>query len=188
MKIRAFIALDIPEKSIADILKIRDEVAGSQISVKWEPKEKLHLTLKFLGDIDSESIGNYSKSLENILKKYKPFELSFSEFGLFKRRQEPKILWLGMKDNEILSTLVGEIEMQFIEFGFPKEERIFKSHITLLRFRGYEDSKKIVSLTEVKLPDIKFKSDSVTIYESRLMPGGSVYRSLKKLYLKTNGG
>ncbi|PKL83132.1 MAG: RNA 2',3'-cyclic phosphodiesterase [Ignavibacteriae bacterium HGW-Ignavibacteriae-3] len=184
MKIRAFIALDVPEKSIADILKIRDEVAGSSVSVKWEPKEKLHLTLKFLGDIDSELIGNYSRTLENILKEYEPFELSFSEFGLFRRGQELKILWLGLKENTSLSSLVGDIENQFIEFGFPKEERKFKSHITLLRFRGYEDSKKIVSLTEVKLPELKFKSDSVTLYESRLMPGGSVYRSLKKLYLK----
>ena len=89
-----------------------------------------------------------------------------------------------MKENPKLIQLVHEIESSFTEFGFEKENRKFKSHITLLRFRGQEDSEKIVSLPEVKLPEIEFKADKVTLYESKLMPGGSVYRSLKNFHLK----
>ncbi|MFA7228393.1 MAG: RNA 2',3'-cyclic phosphodiesterase [Melioribacteraceae bacterium] len=184
MKIRSFIALDIPEDSLSELLKFRDQIVGSGIKAKWEQKEKLHVTLKFLGDIDQGQIGKYAELLENILTDYCAFDLSFSEFGVFKRGNEPKILWLGLKDNELLSELAEGLENRLAEFGFPADKRKFKSHITLLRFRGYEDQEKILSLTGVKLPEINFKSDSVTLYESRLLEGGSVYRSLKKIKLK----
>jgi RNA 2',3'-cyclic 3'-phosphodiesterase len=184
MKIRSFIALEIPDDALSEILKIRDEKTGNVKNIRWEEKEKLHLTLKFLGDINSDMIGAYSKSLENIINSYESLNLSFSEFGVFKRRDEYKILWIGLKDNQLLSKMIDEIESSFAEFGFEKERRNFKSHITLLRFRGYEDSEKIVSLTQVKLPVIEFNTNKVTLFESKLLPSGSVYRSLKNFYLK----
>ncbi len=184
MKIRSFISLEIPDAALTTILKIRGEKVGKLEDVRWEGKEKLHLTLKFLGDINTEMIGSYSQILEKITNSYESMNLSFSEFGIFKRRNEFKILWIGLKENPKLIQLVHEIESSFTEFGFEKENRKFKSHITLLRFRGQEDSEKIVSLPEVKLPEIEFKADKVTLYESKLMPGGSVYRSLKNFHLK----
>ena len=183
MTIRTFIALEIPDDAISEILKIRDQKIGKVENVKWEGKEKLHLTLKFLGDINSEMIGDYSRSLEKIIRKYDALYLSFSEFGVFKRKDEFKILWIGLKEDLHLKKMVDELESSFVEFGFEKEKRNFKSHITLLRFRGQEDSEKIVSLTQVKLPVIEFKANKVTLFESKLLPGGSVYRSLKNFYL-----
>jgi len=184
MKIRAFIALEIPDEAISQILEIRDGILGELEDVNWEGREKLHLTLKFLGDINSDMIGRFSKALEKIAENNKSLKLSFSEFGVFKRRNELKILWIGLKENTALTRLVDEIELSFADFGFRKEEREFKSHITLLRFRGYEDAEKIVSLTEVNLPEIDFTAGKIILYESMLTPSGSVYRSLKKLYLK----
>lgn len=184
MKIRSFIALEIPDEAITNILKIRDEKVGKLEDVRWERKEKLHLTLKFLGDINSEMIGSYSQTLEKITSNYESMNLSFSEFGIFKRRNELKILWIGLKDNLKLIQIVDDIESSFTEFGFEKENRKFKSHITLLRFRGHEDSEKIVSLKEVKLPEIDFNANKITLYESMLTPSGSIYRSLKNFYLK----
>lgn len=184
MKIRSFIALEIPNDPISEILSIRDEKIGKIENVRWEEKEKLHLTLKFLGDINSEMIGEYSKVLERIIGAHSSLNLSFSEFGVFKRRDEYKILWLGLNDNKRLLKLVDEIDSSFEEIGFEKEKRVFKPHITLLRFRGFEDSEKIVSLKYVKLPVIEFKTNKVTLFESKLLPSGSVYRSLKNFYLK----
>ncbi len=184
MKIRAFVALEIPDKAINSILKIRDENIGSLENVRWEGKEKLHLTLKFLGDINSESIGSYSQALEKIAGNNESMKLTFSEFGIFKRRNEFKILWIGLKENDRLIRLVNEVESSFAEFGFEKEKKEFNSHVTLLRFRGHEDSEKIVSLTKVNLPEIAFTASKITLYESMLTKNGSVYRSLKNIYLK----
>ena len=69
----------------------------------------------------------------------------------------------------------------YIQFWF---KILISKYLTLLRFRGYEDSGKILSLTEVNLPLIKFTTDKITFYESKLLPGASVYRSIKSFYLK----
>lgn len=184
MKIRSFISLEISDAALTSILDIRDEKLGRLENVRWEGKEKLHLTLKFLGDINSEMIGSYAQSLDKLAGNYESMKLSFSEFGIFKRRNEYKILWIGLKENLKLLDLVNDIESSFAEFGFEREKRKFNSHVTLLRFRGYEDVEKIVSLTELKLPEIEFTANKITLYESMLTPDGSVYRSLKKFYLK----
>jgi RNA 2',3'-cyclic 3'-phosphodiesterase len=184
MMIRTFIALEIPGKSLSELLAIRDENLKTAGKIRWEHQDKLHLTLKFLGDTKSELVGQYSSVLEEIIHKYKSFELSFSEFGVFKKVNEPKILWAGLKNNENLIKLVNDIELKFEHFGFERERREFKLHITLLRFRGYEDAEKILSLLKVNLPEIKFISNTVNFYESKLLPSGSVYKSLKSFYLE----
>ena len=184
MMIRTFISLEISDEALTQILKIRDDNISRMENVRWEEKDKLHLTLKFLGDINSEMIAAFSRSLEEIAGRHESLSLSFSEFGVFKRENKFKILWIGLKENPMLLQIVDEIESSFTKYGFEKEKRKFKSHITLLRFRGLEDSEKILSLTQVKLPEINFRANKVTLYESKLMPSGSVYRSLKNFYLK----
>jgi RNA 2',3'-cyclic 3'-phosphodiesterase len=184
MTIRTFIALEIPDDALSQLLSFRDEKLGSIGNIRWESKNKLHLTLKFLGETQSESIVEYSNAITKIIVKHKSFDLSFSEFGVFKKGNEPKILWVGLKKNENLVKLVNDIELKFSEFGFERERREYKAHITLLRFRGYEGAEKILSLTKVNLPAIKFISNTVNFYESKLLPSGSVYKSLKSFYLE----
>jgi 2'-5' RNA ligase len=120
MMIRTFIALEIPDEALSKLFSIRDENLPGIKNVRWEPKNKLHLTLKFLGDTKSESVVEYSNALEEILSEYKCFELCFSEFGVFKKGIEPKILWAGLKKNENLKQLVSDIELKFAQFGFGK--------------------------------------------------------------------
>jgi 2'-5' RNA ligase len=81
MMIRAFISLEIPDEALTQILKIRDDKIGRMENVRWEEKDKLHLTLKFLGDINSEMIAAFSQSLEKIAGRHESLSLSFSEFG-----------------------------------------------------------------------------------------------------------
>jgi RNA 2',3'-cyclic 3'-phosphodiesterase len=184
MMIRTFIALEIPDEALLKLLAVRDEILTGVKNVRWEPKNKLHLTLKFLGDTKSESVEEYINALNVILCEYKNIELCFSEFGVFKKGNEPKILWIGLKKNENLIKLVNNIELKFAEFGFEKEKRDFKCHITLLRFRGFEDAEKILSLIRVNLPEIKFISNTVNFFESKLLPSGSIYKSLKSFNLE----
>ena len=184
MMIRTFIALEIPGDSLTQLSNVIKDQIGELKNVKWESREKLHLTLKFLGDTQKELIDTYISAIENISKKYNSLDLSFNQFGVFKKGNDPKIFWVGMNENRKLNEMVSDIETTFSEFGFKKENRRFQPHITLLRFRGHEDSEKILSLTEVNLPIIKFTSDKIMFYESKLLPGTSVYRSIKNFYLK----
>jgi RNA 2',3'-cyclic 3'-phosphodiesterase len=184
MMIRTFVALEIPEDPLTQLSNIIRDKIGELKNVKWESSDKLHLTLKFLGDTKKELIDTYVSAIENICKKYDSLDLSFNRFGVFKKGNDPKIFWVGLNENRKLNEMVSEIETTFSEFGFENERRKFQPHITLLRFRGYEDSEKILSLTEVNLPIIKFTADKITFYVSKLLPGASVYRSIKDFYLK----
>lgn len=185
MTIRTFIALEIPKEALNKLLSIRDEKLRGIKNIGWEPTNKLHLTLKFLGNTQSESLDKYVSAIDEIVRKYgKSYELVFEQFGVFKKGNEPKILWASLKKDENLFNFVKEIELKFSEFGFEKERREYKSHITLLRFRGYEESEKILSLIKVNLPEIKFISNTVNFYESILLPSGSVYKILKSFYLE----
>lgn len=184
MTIRTFIALEIPIEALSKVLNFRDTLLSDIKNIRWEPKEKLHLTLKFLGDTDSGLTENYFNTLEKIVAYKSSLKLSFSRFGVFRKGDEPKIFWIGLNENPYLINLVDEVESAFTDFGFEREKRKFKSHITLLRFRGYEDLEKILSLTQVKLPEINFTADKITFFESKLLSSGSIYRSLKSFNLK----
>lgn len=184
MMIRTFIALEIPDDALTQLLNIIKNKIGELHNIKWESREKLHLTLKFLGDTKKEFIDTYISAIERISKKYNSLDLSFDRFGVFRKGNEPKIFWVGMNENHKLNEMVSEIETTFSEFGFNKENRKFQPHLTLLRFKAYEDSEKILSLTEVNLPLIKFTADKITFYESKLLPSTSVYGSIKSFFLK----
>jgi len=184
MKIRTFIALEIPEDAIEKIIIIRKDKIGDGGNSKWEIKEKLHLTIKFLGDIDYNVLNSYIKDINSIVSDIKQFELRFSEFGIFKKGGDPKILWVGLEENYKLIQFAEALDSRFENYGHKKEERKFKSHITLLRLRGFENIEKILSLTQVKIPEINFTANKVVFYESQLNKNGSVYKSLKEFYLK----
>lgn len=184
MMIRTFIALEIPDDALIQIFDVIADKLGELRNIKWEPQEKLHFTLKFLGDTEKELIDTYVLAIERITNRYDSLDLCFNNFGVFRKENKPKIFWVGINENSKLNAMVSEIETKFSEFGFNKENRKFKPHLTLLRFRGYEDSEKILSLTEVNLPTINFKANKITFYESKLLPYTSVYRSIKSFNLK----
>jgi 2'-5' RNA ligase len=184
MKIRTFVALEIPEEAIEKITNIRKDKIGDGGNSKWEVKEKLHLTIKFLGDTGKDVLNSYIEDIKNIVSDIKQFDLCFSEFGMFRKGGVPKILWVGLKENDKLKQFAETLDSTFENYGYKKEERKFKAHITLLRFRGFEDMEKILSLTEVKIPEIKFTANKVVFYESQLEQNGSVYKSLMDFNLK----
>jgi 2'-5' RNA ligase len=184
MKIRTFIALEIPEEAIGKIIDIRKEKIGDGGSSKWEMKEKLHLTLKFLGDTEKDALNSYIEDINNIVSGFEQFDLYFSEFGVFRKGGIPKILWVGLKENSKLNQFAAELDSKFENYGYKKEERKFNAHVTLLRFRGFENMEEILSLTETKIPEIKITAGKVIFYESTLNQNGSVYKSLKDFHLK----
>ena len=182
--IRLFVALEIPEEVISVVLAERGKILGGENSIRWEPKEKLHITLKFLGDTKDLLVEQISQELELLVKKTKPFKLELNKFGVFRRGGDPKILWVGMKESKWISNFVDEIEESFCKFGYPKEERKFKPHVTLLRFRGGENTEKILKLLEVNLPPLSFNAKKVSLFKSELKQSGSVYTGLKSFQIE----
>jgi RNA 2',3'-cyclic 3'-phosphodiesterase len=184
MPIRTFLALEIPDYAIHKIIELRDLSLGLLPGIKWEPREKLHITLKFLGDTDEEDIDRIICSIEEIIKGHDELELSFSGFGVFSKGGEPKILWAGINKSLPLDRLVSDIDSVLKLYGVPEDKRSYNPHITLLRIKNSSHLRKLLTLTKAEIPFTEFTTGKISFYESRLLSQGSVYNLIKFFNLK----
>lgn len=181
---RLFVALEIPDEILERIIFIRDSVYGSSTNVKWEPKDKLHITLKFLGDTETNKIDGIRTCIGEIVRNYTSIDLEFNKFGMFYRDKNPSILWLGLNKNVALKQLFLELEKGISSFGFLKEKRDFKPHLTILRVKGKEDLVKLNKLIAEPETGLKFKGEKITLFKSTLLSSGSVYETVENYFLK----
>ncbi len=172
---RLFVALKFPEPIVDKIIEIRKSIYDNNEFGKWEQREKLHLTLKFLGDVDDVKTLLIKDKLEILLSKYSEINCELSNFGFFL----PKILWLKLNVDSKLFRMVDEIEDSFVELGFDKEKRSFKPHITLLRIKEKISDELISKFRNYKMPEIKFNCNEATLVKSQLLSGGSVYSDIE---------
>lgn len=127
-RIRLFIAIDLPSNIKEELMNLRLGIPGA----KWVDEEQLHLTLRFIGETKRDEFDQIKGLLSEI--KMPAFELTLQEVGVFKSRQTPRVLWVGIKKNTELVGLRNKIERKLQKWGWPAEERKFFPHITLARF------------------------------------------------------
>jgi len=176
--VRIFIALKIPKNIQEEIFIMCKGVYPEHQIYKWEPTNKLHITLKFIGDVEKDDIEKIIDSL-SFISNYKILNCSLNKFGFFFRDKEPKILWLNIKTDPELFKIVEEINNSLEKFSIPRDHRKFKPHITLLRIKQNLPQKFVDSFVNYKLPEIKFSANEIALIESKLQPKGSVYKDLK---------
>lgn len=183
MKIRTFIALELENCFLDKIIEMRKILSGNNL-VRWEPKEKLNLTLKFLGDTDTKLIDELNTKLEKTISQTESFVLESTKFGLFKNINDPRILWFGFKESAELIKLVNDIEEITEEFGFEKERRKFKPHLTLLRIKDYQAPLDYERFLNYLPETICMNVEKISLIESTLQKIGSVYKTNTSFYLK----
>ena len=182
---RLFIATDISEEVRS---AIKDHVGALKRmpaeSVRWEKIEKIHLTLKFLGDTDTRKIPDIGSSLSKIASEYRRFDLILERTGVFPNPRNAKVLWIGIQKTDKLDRLYADIENALAERGFTKENRRFSPHITIGRIRDPRRAKPIIEQhIAADLGTIKSTVDELVLYESVLRPGGALYTVLYKANL-----
>jgi len=180
--IRLFIALIIPEEVIEKIFNYCADVTKSLSGHKWEPKEKIHLTLKFIGDIKEELLPEIIEDIK-FVENYTSFKCSISKFGFFFKDNQARILWCNFETGEKIFELVRELNIRLTKFGIEAEKRKFKGHLTLLRIKNKMDEKFIQRFKEYKFDPIQFNSNKIVLVKSILKPGGSEYKVLKNYEL-----
>lgn len=174
---RIFIAIDISDEArrkiaayIADLRRNAD--AGS---VKFERAEKLHITLKFLGDIDHENLEKVVSALDRIAGQYDSFELEVAGTGVFPSAAKPRILWLGIMGGPI-AAIAKELDEACEPLGFPAEKREYKPHLTIARVRQGGNFRSTVEHHLANdFSSRPFTVLRLSVYESRLLRTGSVY-------------
>ncbi len=187
MSNRLFIALELPREAKEFVYNLLRGIDPRE-KIRWESLGKLHVTLKFLGETESEKTEAVKTVLENFVKEKTPLDLAITRFGFFKRNGTPRILWAGFSENETLAEYFSELDNRLSEIGFPKEERNFRPHVTLKRLKGNEDKIIIEKFLTLRFEPFRFTADTITLFKSVLKPGGAVYKALAKYkFGDTNG-
>jgi len=182
MKIRTFVALEIPEEAIEKIINIRKDKIGDGEILNGSQR-KTSFDIKIPWRYGKRCFNAYIEYIKRIVSDIEQFELCSVNSG-YSEKEVSKDSMVGLNENDKLKQFADTLDSIFENYGYIKEEREFKAHITLLRFHGYENMEKILSLSEVKIPEIKFIANKVVFFESQLKQNGSVYKSLMDFNLK----
>ena len=178
---RTFIAIELPDTVKKELVQLIDGLKSSQADVKWVNPKGIHLTLKFLGNIDEEKVTEIKDVLDKVTKAENPFELRLAELGAFPTPASPRVIWAGVKEGAQLAIdLAKKLEEQLEKIGFEKEKRSFYPHLTLGRVRSAQNKGRLTKLLE----STKFKCSStikvshISLIQSTLTPTGAIYTQL----------
>ena len=166
---RVFIAIDIPQSLRKKIIAIQNSLP--EFEGKTTEPENLHLTLKFLGEVDSNDVKNIKERLKEI--KFKSFETEITDIGVF-NPDNIRITWLHMKNCDSLQKKIDECLEDFFE-----PEKRFMSHLTIARVKQVKNKKTFLNeLKKIKFDKIRFKVDNFKFKQSVLTETGSIYEDL----------
>jgi RNA 2',3'-cyclic 3'-phosphodiesterase len=189
--IRAFVAIELTHDVKEALKTLQGKLkSASRISVKWTDPEGTHLTLQFLGNIDSAIVNKITAGLESASSGIKPFSLRVSGLGVFPGQTRVRVVWIGLTgDLEMLSRLKKNIQNALEPLGFKPEARAFTPHLTLGRVRDDARSDerlelgKLIGETKENI-DIVFNVKTVHLFRSQLKPTGAVYSKIATIELK----
>lgn len=180
--IRSFLAVDPPREIIDAIGMIQDRLRKNiQGDIRWVRPQGIHLTLKFFGAISESDVANISLVVENTTSNIAPFTLGIKRVGAFPDVKRPRVLWLGMDgDVDTLIRLQKEVDAELQKYGFEKEDRTFRPHLTLARVK---DPMGLIGLAKIMEKRENYEAGSfsaagLNLFKSDLTPKGAVYTKL----------
>ncbi len=182
---RVFLALDLSEEQRKGLGNLQKKLKKDFNGVKWVEGANMHVTLKFLGEIEENEVDAICSILENNVKSYLPFLLSLKGMGFFPKISKPRIIWVGVEEGKnYVTNIWKDIEMSLHEKGYPLADKNFTPHVTLGRIRRVEKkvptTKWLNEYHDFSLPPTEI--NYLTVYNSTLQPQGAVYTPLNKIY------
>ena len=186
---RIFIGFDLSDAAKAACSSHIDGLRQKfpEVRVGWEQPEKLHITLKFLGNTPTDIHSQLEARVNEIAEKHAPFKLRLLRSGVFPRPSRPRVLWIGTEDRPpVIQPLYGELEAACETFEYPRDEKAFRPHITIGRIRDpYAAAELAEAHLEKKIEPVEFEVSEIVIYESKLQSTGSVYSTVSRHKLGT---
>ena len=175
---RLFVALSLPDVVADELALLQSGVPGA----RWMTREQLHLTLRFIGEVDGRDATAVDDALSLI--EAPRFSLGLKGVGEFGSKS-PHALWAGVRDKEPVSFLQKKIEVALQRAGLPPEQRKFVPHVTLARLKGTPPGRVMDFLTDHALyASAPFDVDAFILYSSKPTPNGSLYRAERAYRLK----
>jgi 2'-5' RNA ligase len=186
--IRSFIAIPLSVEVRRTAVRLIERLRQEGDGIKWVPTDNLHLTLKFLGEVDNTGVPALCDRLHRVAEQYEPFELVFLGTGGFPDTERPRVLWAGVQDDSgSLCQMVAQLESELAQLGFKPEPRDYRPHLTLGRTRSgsRRASADVVARiqAESKARLGKFQVDKLQLFASFLDKGGPTYQVMDTIEL-----
>jgi 2'-5' RNA ligase len=184
--IRAFLAIEIPKAILEKIEEVQEDLKSSHADVRWVNPEKIHLTLKFFGNIDESRIEPIIKSIEGPIRTIIPFSLKVRGVGAFPHLKNPRVIWMGLVDGkEVLACFQKQLEIELEKVGFELEARAFHPHLTLGRTKSSKGREELVGRIERHKEEEfgDFQVERLVLFKSDLRPTGPIYTPLREIKL-----
>lgn len=175
---RLFIAIELPDEIKRPLGRLQIDIPGA----RWVPAEQIHLTLAFLGEVDDDTVKRLTTELAKI--QAPGFELRFSGTGCFPDRRRPRVLWVGLEPEPLLSSLASQVRDAVLACGIPQEERPFSPHITLARLKfpaAREAARFLDQPPDRRLPPVTVRE--FILFRSSLTPRGAIHTPIRKFPL-----
>jgi RNA 2',3'-cyclic 3'-phosphodiesterase len=174
---RLFVAIRPPQPVRAQLLAIMGGVSGA----RWQSDDQLHLTLRFIGEVDRHVEADLVAALGSV--HHPPFEIRVEGIGSFERRGETEILWAGVTPHDQLKALHKKVDQACQRAGLAPEGRAYSPHITLARLkRGAGPIRHLIE-ADGGVSSAPFIVDAFCLYESDLTPEGAVYSPVERFRL-----
>jgi RNA 2',3'-cyclic 3'-phosphodiesterase len=183
--VRLFVAVEIGEMLANGTAKLSEELerrataAARRAKVTWIPADRMHLTIRFIGEVDDGKASMVREALAEPLA-VAPFNLTLCGAGTFPKSGTPRVVWLGVTEGrEQLLRVEREITARLTPLGIPEEDRAYSPHLTLARVRdpaGLKSARLLDGVTDRRIGTTRI--ETITLFHSKLSPKGPTYTPL----------
>ncbi len=176
MKVRTFIAVDVND-TVRDVSQqVIEKLMKRGFKANWVSRENVHLTLFFLGEVETNRVAQVAEHISHRVRGFPSFSFVVEKVGCFSRNNQPRVIWLGVRTNQLLRRLYEEVKAELVKHNFGFEEK-FSPHITIGRIKDFPMAWQPL-IEDINYDPITVAVDRITVYSSTLTPKGSVYRKV----------
>ncbi len=187
---RSFIAIELPQDIQDSLFKAQACLKDADADINWVKRENLHITLKFLGDIDERQAEYVSGSLSTLARETSAYPLSISSCAAFPNTHLPRIIYATIDTGYAQTKILSEKIETILRGRFPEEKREFIPHITLGRVISKGNLRGLIRRIETfpvkKYLPLEFNAEKIIFLKSVLKKEGAFYETLKEENLRTN--
>ncbi|MGC8660156.1 MAG: RNA 2',3'-cyclic phosphodiesterase [Desulfomonilaceae bacterium] len=180
-EIRTFLALDLPDSVLLFLEDVINRLKKSRADVRWVNPKSIHLTLKFLGNVNRSRISDIEKNLRPIFAAQQQMDFETTTVGAFPNLRQPRVVWTGVTETSgQLVKIVSNVEEVLYNLGFQKEIKAFTPHLTLGRARSPRGKEELVEVIHSIGSNrrLGFVVERAILFQSILEPSGPRYNAL----------
>jgi 2'-5' RNA ligase len=182
---RTFIAIEVPAEVRAIVAAIQKDLSQVNADVAWTDSENIHLTLKFLGEIDKKLFTEVEHACQELASGFNVFTLNLKGIGAFPSARHPRVLWVGLAGaTKLLEEMQERLEERLSAIGFEDEEKDFSPHLTIGRVKSNKNTHELIARADLyPIPALSFEVREIVLMKSDLYPEGARYCDLARVKL-----